>query len=129
MIQVGAFFAVDLDANEVVVHEPGDCCVFETFVGHDVAPMARGIADAQQDGPVPRFCIGEGLGGPGAPIHGIVLVLPQIGAGGVGKRVGHGKYICRSTIESTFLFVRTSGRKATQGAAARKSARCASAHT
>ena len=46
-IQVRAFLAVHLDTDELRVHLRRDVRVFETFVGHHMAPVAGGIADGQ----------------------------------------------------------------------------------
>ena len=44
-VDVGTFLAVDLDIDEMLVHQPGDGLVLEAFVGHDMAPVTGGIAD------------------------------------------------------------------------------------
>ena len=49
-VQVGALFAIDLDADEQVVHELGRRLVLERLVLHDVAPVAGGVADGEEDG-------------------------------------------------------------------------------
>ncbi len=89
-VEVGPFFAVDLDVDEEIVHQPGDLFVFEGFVGHDVAaPVAGGVADGQQDRLVAVARLGEGVGAPLAPIDRIVLVLEEIRARRVGELVCH----------------------------------------
>ena len=44
-VDVGSFFPVDLYIDEQVVHQVGNFIVFETFMGHDMAPMAGGVSD------------------------------------------------------------------------------------
>src|SRR6185437_3476202 len=86
-IEVGPLLAIDLDADEERVHQPGDRRVLEALMRHDVAPMAGGIADREQDRLVGRLGGGEHAGAPGLPMHRVVLVLQQVGAGFVGERV------------------------------------------
>ena len=80
-VQVGPLFAVDLDADEVLVHQGGGGLVLEGFVLHDVAPVAGGVADAEED----RLVLGAGAGqghlAPGIPVHGVVRVLEKVGTG------------------------------------------------
>ena len=45
LVDVGALFAIDFDVDVERVHDRGDVVVLEAFVGHDVAPMAGGVAD------------------------------------------------------------------------------------
>ena len=72
----------------------GDGGVLEALVRHDVAPVAGGVADGEQDRLVGALGLGQRLGAPGPPVHGVVLVLQQIGAGLAGEAVfgggGHG---------------------------------------
>ena len=49
LVEVGALLAVDLDVDEVRVHRGGDLRILERLVRHHVAPVARRIADRQQD--------------------------------------------------------------------------------
>jgi len=86
-IQVGALFAIDLDAHIQLVHRGRDGLILERFMCHHMAPVAGGIADRQQDrlvfapGPLQRF------GPPAIPVHRIVRVLAQVRAGLVGEPV------------------------------------------
>ena len=81
LVQVGSLLPVYFDADEVLVHHPGDDFVFEGLPLHHMAPMACGITDAQQD----RFVLApsalQRLLTPGIPVHGIIGVLQQVGAG------------------------------------------------
>ena len=76
LIDVGALLAVDLDGDEVGVEQRGDGGVFKRFVGHDVAPVAGGVADAQEDRFLLGACAGKSGLTPRQPVHGVVGVLP-----------------------------------------------------
>ncbi len=80
-IDIGALLAVDLDVDEQLVHHRGGGRVLEALMGHDVAPMAGGVADRQQDRLAAVAGLGERRLAPRPPMHRIVLVLEQIGAG------------------------------------------------
>ena len=88
-VDVGPLLAVHLHVDEPVVHHRGDGRVLERLVGHHVAPVARRVADREQDrlvlGPGP----GERLLAPGVPVDRVVGVLAEVGAGLVGEAVGH----------------------------------------
>src|SRR3990172_2595333 len=49
-IQIGAFFAIYFDIYEVRVHQCSCFWIFKGLVSHDVAPVASGITDAEEDG-------------------------------------------------------------------------------
>ena len=49
LVEVGALFTVDLDVDEVLVHEGRDVRVLEALALHDVAPVAGRVADRQED--------------------------------------------------------------------------------
>ena len=72
LVHVGPFLAVHFDADEMGVEKSGDVGVLERFPLHDVAPVAGGIADAQEDRFVLLAGAGEGLLAPREPIHRIV---------------------------------------------------------
>jgi hypothetical protein len=80
-VDIGALFAVELDVDEVFIHEGGNVGVFEALMGHDMAPVASSVTAGQQDWTVRALCFGEGCRLPGIPVNRIVLVLKQIGAG------------------------------------------------
>ena len=89
-IQIGTLLAINLDIDEQAVHDRGGVFVLEAFMGHDMAPVAGGITDRQQDRLV--FCPGTRKCGfaPRIPVDGIVSVLQKIGAGFVGQKItGH----------------------------------------
>ena len=87
LIDVGAFFAVHFDIDEQVVHDLSDRRIFEALVRHDVAPVAGGIADREQNRLVGALGFGEGLGSPRPPVDRVVPVLQQIGTGLAGEPV------------------------------------------
>ena len=75
LVQVWPFLPVNLDVDEQPVHDFGGFRVLKRFVRHDMAPVAGGIADAEQDGLVLFLCFLQGLVTPWIPIHGVVGVL------------------------------------------------------
>ena len=90
MIEIGPFLAIDLDIDEKTVHEGGDLGIFETLMGHDMAPVTGGIADGKQNGLAGALRLGEGVLAPGPPVDGVVGVLEKIGTGFGGEAVsGH----------------------------------------
>jgi hypothetical protein len=87
-VDVGTLLAIDLDGDVVTVEEAGDRRVLEGLGLHHVAPVTGRIADRQEHGPAepPRF--GERLVTPGEPVHRVVRVLQQVGAGLQSQPVG-----------------------------------------
>ena len=77
-IDVRPLLAIDLDRHEVLVEHRRDRGVLERLVLHDVAPVARRVADRQKDRLVllPRPL--ERLVAPRIPVHGVVRVLQQV---------------------------------------------------
>ena len=73
LVEVGAFLAVDLDADEAAVHQLGDRRVGERFALHDVAPVAGRVAHRQEDRlvlaarPLDRLRRPTGTSRPGCP--------------------------------------------------------------
>src|SRR5690606_3815592 len=65
---------------EALVHLGGDRFVLERLALHHVAPMARRVADGEEDGLVLALRALEGLVAPRVPIDGVVRVLPQVRA-------------------------------------------------
>ena len=91
-VDIRALFAVDLDVDEELVHERGDLLVLERLALHHVAPVAGGVADAEEDRLVLAPRAGEGLLAPGVPVDGVVFVLEKVGAGLARESVGHGAF-------------------------------------
>ena len=73
----------------MLVHYAGYLVVLKGLPLHYVAPVAGGVANAEEDGLVllPGFL--QGLLAPGVPVHGVVGVLHKVGAGLVDESVGH----------------------------------------
>ena len=88
-VQVRPFLPVDLDADEVLVHLPGDGLVFKRLPLHHVAPVAGRIADGEKDGLSLRLCTVQGLLAPRVPVHRVVRVLEQVRRRFVDEPVGH----------------------------------------
>ncbi len=80
VVEVGPLLAIDLDRDEVLVHLRGDGGVLERLALHDVAPVARGVADREEDRPILGAGALERLGAPWVPVDGVVGVLEQVGA-------------------------------------------------
>ncbi len=78
LVDVGAFLAVDLDRHVTGVEQFGDRRVHEALALHDVAPVARAIADRQENRLVLRLRLRERLGTPRIPIHRVVRVEQQV---------------------------------------------------
>ncbi len=89
LVDLGSFLAVDLDAHEVLVHQVGDPGLLEGLAGHDVAPVAGGVADGHQDGLVLGLGLRESLGAPRPPMHGVGLVLAEVEGTFVGQAIRH----------------------------------------
>ncbi len=87
LVDIGAFFAIDLHIDEQRIHQRRGFGIREAFVVHHMAPVARGIADREQD----RFvlCLGgrERFRPPGAPIDRIVGVEQKVGACFLGELI------------------------------------------
>ena len=86
VVHVGALLAVHLDRDEVVVQEARDLLVLERLALHDVAPVARRVADGEKDGLFlpPRLL--ERLVSPRVPVDGVAARA----AGGTATSRGRG---------------------------------------
>ena len=80
-VDVRALLAVDLDADERLVHQRRDHRVLEGLPLHDVAPVAGGVADRHEHRLVLLAGALERLGTPRIPVHGVLGVLQQVGGG------------------------------------------------
>ena len=88
-VQVGAFLAVDLDADEACLQDGGYFRVFKRFVRHDMAPVTGSITDAQENGLVFTTGFLQGFRTPGIPVDRVVGVLDEIGGVLVCEMIGH----------------------------------------
>ena len=89
LVDVGPLLAIDLDVDEVLVHRRGDVRILERFVRHHVAPVARGVADREQDRLALRARARERLLAPRIPVDRVVRVLQQVGARFAREAVRH----------------------------------------
>ena len=89
VVDVRALLPIDLHADEVLVHEPGDVLVFERLALHHVTPVTRRVPDREENRLVLALRLGECLVTPRKPVHGIVSVLEQVRTGLVGEAIGH----------------------------------------
>jgi hypothetical protein len=87
LVDIRPLFAIDLDVHVELVHHLGGRGILEAFMGHDMAPMAGGITDREQDRAVRAASFLQGFRRPRPPMHRIVGVLTKIGAGLVGQAV------------------------------------------
>ena len=82
IIEIGALFTVQLDAHIMSVHQRRDLIVFKTLMRHDMAPVARGVADRQQHRHITPPRLVKNRLFPRLPVNRICHVLAQIRAGG-----------------------------------------------
>ena len=87
LIDVGPLLAVDLDVDEGFVQIGRQVGIAETFMSHDVAPVAGGIADRKMHRDLACTCLGEGFGFPRPPMNQIVGMLAEIGTAAGGEAV------------------------------------------
>ena len=66
--------------------------VLEALALHDVAPVARGVADRDQQRAVLLARAAQRLLAPGQPVDRVVAVLQEVGRGLAGEGVGHGAH-------------------------------------
>ncbi len=86
-IDLRVLFAIHLHVHEEPVQLLGRRFSLEGLVRHDVAPVTRRVADREQDRPVLRLCLLEGLGAPRVPVDGVVGVLAEVRRGLVSEAV------------------------------------------
>ena len=79
-VDVGTFLPVHLDAHEPIIEQLGDVPILEGLALHDVTPVARAVADRQEDQLALFLGPGKSLRPPGKPIDGVVGMLEEIGA-------------------------------------------------
>jgi len=72
----------------MVVHSFGHLVVLKALALHHVAPVARTVANADQQRAVGFLGQPQRLGSPGQPLHRVVGMLQQVGAALVDKCVG-----------------------------------------
>jgi hypothetical protein len=80
VVDIRTLFAVYFYRDEGAVQNFGDLIVLKRFALHDVAPMARGITDGEEDWLVFVTGFFKSLFAPGIPVHWIVGVLLEVRA-------------------------------------------------
>ena len=93
-VDVGPFFAINLDVDKPVVHLRGNLVGFKTLVRHHMAPVAGRVADRQQDRLVLFAGRRQRFLAPRPPMDRVVFMLLQVGAGFVGEAVCHERFSC-----------------------------------
>src|SRR5436309_2789780 len=79
--------SVDVDRDEVLVHQPRRRDVLERLVLHDVAPVTGGVADREQNRLVLFTRARERFVAPRVPVHRILCVLQEVRARFCGQPV------------------------------------------
>ncbi len=90
-VDVGTLLAIDLDVHEQAVHQRRGLVVLERLVRHHVAPVARGVADREQDRPVGVAGGRARLVAPRVPVDRVAGVLEQVRAGLAAEPVHSGR--------------------------------------
>jgi hypothetical protein len=80
-VHVRTLLAVDLDVDEALVHQRCRDRVLERFVRHHVAPMARGVANREQDRLVLLARLRQRFVSPRVPLDRILGVLQEVRTG------------------------------------------------
>ena len=80
LVDIGTLLPVDLDRKEARVDDRRDLGILEGLVFHHVAPVAGGVADAEEDRLALLLRLGKGRLSPRPPVDRIARVLQQIGA-------------------------------------------------
>ena len=88
-IEVRSLLAVDLDVDEVLVHERRRLRVLERLALHHVTPVTCRVADREQDRLVFIASARERLVAPRVPVDRVPRVLQQVRARLVGQAVRH----------------------------------------
>ncbi len=92
VVDIGALLAIDLDVDEVAIHQVRNGRVLEALPLHDMAPVTRRVADREKNGSVLGTRTRECLVAPRIPIHRVVGVLQQIRAALMRQAIG-GRHI------------------------------------
>ena len=94
LVDVGALLAVDIDVDEALVEDGGGGRVAEALMRHDVAPVAGGVTDGEEDGfRLPAGTL-QRLRAPLVPVHRVVGVLQEVRAGGVDQAIWRPFHSC-----------------------------------
>ena len=79
-VDIRTFLPVHLHVHEPLVHDLRDKRIIERLPFHHMAPVARRVADRQENRAVLRPGSCQRIGPPGVPVDGIVRVLAEVGA-------------------------------------------------
>ena len=93
VVDVRPLFAIDFDADEVVVHVLGDRLIREDQPLHDVAPVTTGVADRQEDQLPFLLRLLECFRPPREPIDRVVRVHQQVRAGLLREPIGLARFV------------------------------------
>ena len=89
LVDVRSAFAIHLDRDEAVVERLGDGGVAERLTLHDVAPVARRVADGQEDRSAEVASTREGSLAPRVPVDWVLGMHPEVWRCLVGEAVRH----------------------------------------
>ena len=97
-VDVGALLAIDLDVDEMLVHQRSRGLVLERLVCHHMAPVAGAVAHREENRPVllPRAL--ERVGSPWLPVDGVVGVLEEVRARLGAEAIHHTSLRRRGTV-------------------------------
>ena len=87
LVHIGPLLTIDLDIEEVGIHESGSLLIFKRFVLHDVAPVTGTVPDADDHQLVLGSRLFPNRIAPWMPIHRVVLVLFEVRGGGPCKSI------------------------------------------
>ena len=79
LVDVGAFFPIDLHADESAVEELGDAGTLEGLPLHHVTPVAGRVADGEEDRSIELASARERLVPPRVPVDRVAGVLAEVG--------------------------------------------------
>ena len=82
VINVRTLLTINFDRYKVPIEHFSNLPVLEGLMGHDMAPVAGGIADGEKYRFVLLNCFIKGFGAPGIPGDRVFRMLEQIGAAG-----------------------------------------------
>ncbi len=97
-VDVRALLAVDLDADEALVHQRRDLRVLEALPLHHVAPVAGGVADRDEERLALLAGAGERLVAPRVPVDGVAGVLQEVRGGLARESVHIGMRLTRTQV-------------------------------
>ena len=92
-VDIWPLLTINLDIDEVLVHERSGLVVLEGLMCHHMTPVAGGVSNGQDDRHVPALGLRECLVTPFVPVNRVVLMLEQVRRSGVGESVGHGREV------------------------------------